>query len=169
MLKPVDIAVLGCLVHSDLSGDWTQGDVARKLGVAQSTVHHALRALREGGLVRGREPVRQAVFDLMVYAVRYVYPARLGAAARGLATAHAGPGLVGALAVAEPYVWPLEGGGGVGPGVEPLHGSIPAAASRDSKLHELFALVDVFRLGRVRERRLAEESLRSILGLEVPS
>jgi hypothetical protein len=43
--------------------------------------------------------------------------------------------------------------------LESLHKAAPEAARRDPALHELLALVDGFRDGRGRERRLAEREL----------
>jgi hypothetical protein len=37
----------------------------------------------------------------------------------------------------------------------PLYSSVPEAALRDTKLHELLALTDALRVGRAREREIA--------------
>ncbi len=47
--------------------------------------------------------------------------------------------------------------------VEPLYTSVPMAAKADPALYELLALVDTLRVGRARERNLAEEELKKRL------
>ncbi len=86
--------------------------------------------------------------ELIVHAVRYVYPAELGAPARGLATAHAGPTLAAKVRSDHPYVWPFDGGTDFGPSVEPLHPCVPGVAARCAPFYELMALIDVMRFKR---------------------
>ena len=45
----------------------------------------------------------------------------------------------------------------------PLYPSAPKAARKDPKLYELLALVDMLRLGRARERAMAEQQLNELL------
>ena len=47
----------------------------------------------------------------------------------------------------------------------PLYPSVPEAALKDEKLHELLALVDALRVGRAREKELAIRELKKRLGL----
>ena len=43
--------------------------------------------------------------------------------------------------------------------LEPLHKAAPKAVRKDPALHELLALIDALRDGRVREKQLAEKEL----------
>jgi len=43
--------------------------------------------------------------------------------------------------------------------VQPLHPGVPGAAQRDPVLYDLLALVDALRIGRARERALAEKEI----------
>lgn len=45
----------------------------------------------------------------------------------------------------------------------PLHPTVPRVALLDESFHELMALIDVFRVGRARERQLAERRLTTLL------
>jgi hypothetical protein len=82
----------------------------------------------------------------------------------GLPTAHTSAPLKGQLAGDEdPVVIPLPHGPVRGRAVSPLHPLAPAAAAKDAKLHHLLALVDAFRIGRVRDRQLAAAELRACL------
>ncbi|MEJ1973089.1 MAG: hypothetical protein WDM96_11715 [Lacunisphaera sp.] len=52
-----------------------------------------------------------------------------------------------------------------GAAVQPLYGSVPGAARRDPELYHLLALVDALRIGRARERALAEKEIGERLNL----
>lgn len=165
MLKPVDITVLCGLLSWPRGQDWTQVEVARRLSISQSNVHRALRQLERSGLWSCRAPRKTAIEELLTHAVRYVYPPEFGPPARGLPTAHAGPATSGQLVAEDPYVWPWEKGPAFGTALEPLHPCVSEAASTWPKFYELMAVVDVFRVGRTREVRIAREWLGQQLGL----
>jgi hypothetical protein len=162
MLKPVDIVVFAALIVSS-SRTWTQAELGRRLGLSQATVHRAFKQLEESGL-KGPDGLRAHPFrGVVIHAVRTIYPAHLGAPSRGVPTAHAGPGSVDRFPGGRPYVWPSEEGDAYGPGLDPLHPSVPSAALDWVAFHELMALIDVFRIGRVRERAAAQARLDAIL------
>lgn len=164
MLKPVDLTVLAYLASGHLGQRWTQSQVAAGLGISQSNVHRALAQLDRSGLLVEGGPRRDALRELIVHAVRYVYPGGLGAPARGIATAHAGPALAPRVRSEQAYVWPFDGGQDFGPSIEPLHPCVPAAAARCAPFHDLMSLVDVMRVGRAREREIAVARLDELLG-----
>jgi len=160
MLKPIDLTVLAYLRSVHREFPWTQAQIAGGLGVSQSSVHRALHQLEASALLgRDDRPFR----DLVVYAVRHVYPVAVGASARGVATGWAHPSIAAHIHVAEALVWPSDAGDAHGPSVEPLHPCVPAAARRSVRFYEVMALIDVFRLGRARERALATRRLDEIL------
>ena len=76
-------------------------------------------------------------------------------------TAWAAPALAGKFNASEqiPPVWPDPEGQIQGAAVQPLYASVPRAARADSALYDLLALVDAIRIGRARERTLAESEL----------
>ncbi len=165
MLKPIDIVVLSELVLRSPERAWTQSGLAQKLRLSQPSIHRSLKQLEKSGLWRHQSPQQLAFHKLLVHTVRTVYPPELGAPTRGLATAHSGAGLSAQLTSDTPYVWPLEEGRAYGTALLPLHPSVPKVAMEDSAFHELMALVDIFRIGRTRELRLAEHRLTEILDL----
>ena len=59
--------------------------------------------------------------------------------------------------------WPDPEGDVLGQAVKPLYRSVIIAAKQDPKLHDLLALVDALRLGRARERKIAEMELQKHL------
>jgi hypothetical protein len=160
MLKPIDLTVLAYLrsVHRD--APWTQVQIASGLGISQSSVHRALHQLEASALLgQDDRPFR----DVVVYAVRHVYPTVIGASARGIPTAWAHPSIAEHIHASGGPVWPTDEGDAQGPSVEPLHPCVPAAARGRPAFHELMALVDVLRVGRVRERVLATRRLDEVL------
>lgn len=65
--------------------------------------------------------------------------------------------------VGQALVWPYPEGGVQGVAVEPLHPLVPTIALQDPGMHEALAAVDLFRVGRARERRLAGALLAGLL------
>ena len=56
-------------------------------------------------------------------------------------------------------IWPDPDGTRQGVAVEPLYRSVPVAAKNDAALYDLLALVDALRIGRARERAIAETEI----------
>ena len=142
----------------------TQASLAATLGVSQSNISRALRQLEASHLLINGRIQKAALRRFIEHGVPYAYPAELNGPARGVLTATT-PNLLEALGTTAVCVWPYDEGRGSGTALKPLHPCVPGAAIRDPAFHELVALVDVMRIGRVREKRLAGERLDAILGL----
>jgi hypothetical protein len=95
---------------------------------------------------------------------RNVAPARVGDYELGLPTAHAAAVLAAKFTGDDdPVVMPLAHGPVRGRVVRPLHPLAPPAAARDPQLYELLAIIDVFRVGRARDRQVAAAERRARL------
>jgi hypothetical protein len=57
-------------------------------------------------------------------------------------------------------VWPDADGSVKGLSIIPLHKGVPAAAQLDAKLYRWLAAIDILRVGRVREFKLALNMLK---------
>jgi len=138
-------------------------DLGHELGMSASEVHAAVRRLADARLVdpETREVRREALRNFLVHGVPYAFPASPKEVTRGMPTAWAAPGLVGKFSASEqiPPVWPDPDGKVQGTAVKPLYSSVPHAARRDPALYDLLALVDALRIGRARERSLAEKEI----------
>ncbi|MBK7928183.1 MAG: hypothetical protein IPJ98_12035 [Bryobacterales bacterium] len=140
-----------------------------ELGISLSNAHGALKRIWKSGLLvlseEGEVLGQQKLFDFLVHGLPYVWPAELGATARGLATAHSAPPLESRIvhSSADVLVWPDARGSVRGQSIKPLIPSVAAAARRDGELYELLALTDALRAGRARERKLAAELLEKRL------
>jgi hypothetical protein len=165
-LLPQDIVVLAKLVSyggerppiAQMSGD---------LALSPSQVHTSLNRLKRSRLVDAHagRPLLKAVEEFLIHGVKYAFPAQRGETTRGMPTAYAAPPLRDQFADSGdlPPVWPDPDGAVRGATLEPLHKTAPKASRKDPLLHELLALIDALRDGRVRERQSAEKELSARL------
>jgi DNA-binding Lrp family transcriptional regulator len=146
-------------------------DLGASVGISASEAHAAVRRLEEArlwdaGLNRLN---RRALLEFLVHGLSYVFPATLNEMTRGMPTGWAAPVFGGKIVANEPPpVWPDPDGEARGQAVKPLYPSVVHAARQDSQLYELLALVDALRLGRARERKIAEQELEKRLMMEKP-
>lgn len=166
-IKPQDILVLLELAAHPRK-KWRLVDLGGLLGLSQSEVSMALlRAAHSGLLDAKRAVLRSALAEFLIHGLRYVFPARPGPLARGVPTAHSAPPLSADIRAAahDHYVWPDASGALRGQTIAPLYPSAPAAAKKDPALHQWLALVDALRVGRARDKALAERHIRRRLGV----
>jgi DNA-binding Lrp family transcriptional regulator len=167
--KPQDIVVALklCLEGSRRS----YAELGQELGISASEVHAAVRRLGDAHLAEPEtmEIRRDALRNFLIHGVPHAYPASLKEIIRGMPTAWAAPALSGKISASGqvPPVWPDPDGEVQGAAVQPLYRSAPGAARRDPALYELLALVDALRIGRARERNLAEKELARLLSPHV--
>ncbi|MBV1909499.1 MAG: hypothetical protein KUG78_09260 [Kangiellaceae bacterium] len=106
-----------------------------------------------------------ALVEFIAHGIRYVFPAKPGAMARGIPTSFAAPILLGQLMTSGelPPVWPDAKGKVKGVTIEPLHKNINVAIHNDPVLYAMLALTDSVRIGQPRERNLAVKKLDQLL------
>lgn len=162
-LLPHDVVVLAKLV----SYGGGRPPVAGDLALSPSQVHASLKRLERSRLIDAQtgRPLLKAVEEFLIHGVKYAFPVQRGEATRGMPTAHAAPPLSDQIAETGdlPPVWPDPEGEVRGVTLEPLHKAVPKAARKDPVLHEMLALLDALRDGRVRERQIAEKELSARL------
>ncbi|OAM91495.1 AsnC family protein [Termitidicoccus mucosus] len=164
-LKAQDIVAA---LKLSLGGDLlSYAELGQEMGMSASEVHAAVRRLDEARLVEPESKIvrRAVLIKFLVHGVPYAFPARTKEVTRGMPTAWAAPALSGKFQSSGqmPPVWPTPDGTVQGVAVKPLYPSVPGAAQRDSALYELLSLVDAIRIGRARERQLAEKELTNHL------
>jgi DNA-binding transcriptional MocR family regulator len=166
IMSPHDIVILLKIVSC---GDrlWFQKPLAEALGISQSEISKSLNRSKYAGLLapNGKTVMRMALLEFLQYGLRYVFPIKPGAVVRGVPTSHSAKPLSDVIQSSEAYVWPYGKGTVRGHGIVPLYPSVPEAALKDEKLHELLALADALRVGRARERELAVKELKKRLKL----
>lgn len=163
-LKPQDILIL---LKICLLGDqkWFQHTLSEDLNISQSEISECLSRSKYSGLIdasRKRVSVLN-LLDFIQYGIKYVFPQQLGPIVRGIATAHSASPLDKEIQSDQNYVWPYARGDMRGQAILPLYKSVPKAVLKDKKLHEVLALVDAIRVGKVREQNLAIKFLRERL------
>src|SRR4029450_9715905 len=114
-------------------------------------------------------PDPDALEELLIHGVKYVFTPVHGRLTRGMPTSYAAPPLSRVLARPQepPPVWPDAEGEVGGYEFSPLYKSVPYAARRYAKLYELLALVDAIRGGTDGESGVAIRELRTRLGTQL--
>lgn len=163
-MKGQDIVVVLKLLGSSRAKSFAE--LGKSVGLSASEAHAAVRRLVGARLLDPdqKQVRRKALLEFLVHGLPYTFPACLKETTRGIPTAWAAPVMRGQVIDNElPPVWPDPEGEVRGQAVKPLYASAVAAAKRDPGLHDLLALVDALRLGRARERRIAELALEKLL------
>jgi hypothetical protein len=161
--KSLDIVVLLKLLLERQQRSYA--DLSKDLYISASEIHAAaMRSIAAGLLGHDRVPLRKPLENYLLHGVRYAFPAQRGAVARGMPTAFAAPPLSKEVASNDlPLIWVYPEGTVRGVSIPPLYKTVPKAAKADPALYELLALVDALRIGRARERKLAEDELHQRL------
>lgn len=163
-LKPQDILILIkiCTIRDQ---EWFQHTLAEDLDISQSEISECLSRSKYSGLIdASRKHVNVLnLLEFLEHGIKYVFPQQPGAIVRGIATAHSAAPLANEIQSADNFVWPYARGQMRGQAIQPLYKSVPKAVLKDVVLHEILALVDAIRVGKVRERHLAISLLKDRL------
>lgn len=173
VLKPQDL-VIALKVLTLGKEIWSQRSLAAALDLSLSEVNTGLKRGVAARLLiasenrkAGSKPNRHGLEEFIVHGVAYAFPSERGPLGRGVPTGVLGPDLRKEIDAKENEgpVWPYAKGNLRGYSLAPLYPSVPAAMLKpeNEKLYRLLALVDAFREGRVRERRISERVLKAIL------
>ena len=166
IMSPHDVVVLLKIVSYD-NERWQQKAMAEALGISQSEISKSLQRSIFAGLLDadGKKVMRLALLEFLQYGLRYVFPQKPGPVVRGVPTSHSAVPLNNTIQSTEHYVWPYGKGTVRGHSIIPLYKSVPEAALKDEKLHELLALTDALRVGRAREKNIAIIELKKRFNL----
>lgn len=163
-MRPLDVVILLKIIElSQFS--WRQKDIAQSLLVSNSEVSESLNRSQKAALIDDskQNPLRSNLLDFLHYGLKYVFPASPAGLVRGVPTAHSAPMLKGNFVGELTYVWADPDGEIRGHEIEPLYSTVPKACLLDPKLYEMMALVDMLRIGRTREVKLANDQLRKLI------
>ena len=147
-------------------------DVQEPVGIYRVT----RKRVRRSGLPGSDAPTDNAVrphthnlAEFALHGAKYAFPAVKLPLVVGVPTSHSAPAFTGVFAPGSTdFVWPHPNGSVRGVGVEPLHPSVPFAATQDDRLYEMLALFDALRVGRARERGMALERLQVLIDPNAP-
>lgn len=165
MLKPIDLLV-GLKILTSRQ-DWTQMGIAAELCLSSSQVNSAIKQLLEANLFTLRQgkayPIYAALKEFILYGVSYCFSAKTGGLTVGVPTAYAAEPLSHEISIGnDPIpIWPYAQGKSRGVTLEPLHKNVPKALSQfpDPHLQEILVLLDALRIGRAREKKIAQKLL----------
>jgi hypothetical protein len=164
-MRPQDILVLLKIV-SMRNPDWLNLDIANSLKISQSEVSEALNRCKIARLMDSdkRKVYINSFKEFLIYGLKYVFPAEPGPIVRGIPTAHSASPIKEHISSGnENFVWPYSKGILRGQAIEPLYDTIPIVVQNDQLFYELLVIIDTFRVGRVRENKIAIDELEKRL------
>lgn len=163
-MRPQDIVILLKIVIID-NANWQLKDLANSLFISNSEVSESLERSRYAGIIdfEKRNVYREALLDFLIYGMKYVFPARAGILTRGVPTAHSHPYMQTFFSSEQAYVWPSASGEVIGQAIEPFYVNQIKAIQEDEELYRLLALMDVIRVGKLREKEIAVKELKNSL------
>jgi hypothetical protein len=106
---------------------------------------------------------RQSLMEFIEHGLHYVFPQAPGNMATGIPTAHSHNFYAARFASELNYVWPADDGSVRGLSIQPLYKSVVKAVKQDEDLYKMLAGIDIIRVGRVREMKLAITELKKII------
>lgn len=166
-MRPQDVVILLKII-SLAEQPFLLKDLSYQLSISSSEVSESInRSVIAGLIADDKKTIMKKVFyDFLIYGLPFVFPQHPGPMVPGIPTAHSAPPLNKEFKNSELFVWQDAKEGKVrGQKIEPLHHGQIKAAKEDKNLYELLALVDVLRVGRLREKKMAETELKKrILG-----
>ena len=170
-MKPQDVVVALSMFVPDMPSSYA--DRGKCLWMSASEVHAAEKRLATARLLepQSRAINREVFIKFLVHGVPYAFAVSPAEITRGIPTAWAAPALRERFAASNqmPPVWPDPEGNVQGSAVKPLYRSVPKVAQAYPELYTLLALVDALRIGRARERKMAEEALKQYLNHHAPA
>ena len=159
-MRPQDIVIL-LKILSEKKDSWRNIDVAKSVMISASEVTEALNRCKIAGLIdsKKRNINANSLKEFLIYGLKYVFPVEPGGLVRGIPTAHSAYPINKQISSDEIYVWPYAKGDQRGQAIEPLYRTIPRIVEQDNLLYELLVIIDTFRVGRVREIKIAKNEL----------
>lgn len=169
-MRPQDIVILLKIITLD-GEDWQLKDLANSLYISNSEVSESLERSLYAHLIdfEKRHVQRANLLDFLLHGMKYVFPAQPGILTRGVPTAHSHPFMQSFISSEQAYVWPFSSGLVLGQAIEPFYANQAKAIQEDAELYRLLALLDVIRVGRLREKAIAEKALKEELSAHAAS
>lgn len=166
-MRPQDIVILLKIIAKGQE-NWQNKDLAAELFISQSEVSESLYRSAMAGLIdadKRKIVYRQSLMEFLEHGLHYVFPAHPGTMVNGIYTAHSHPYMQQEFKTDSlQYVWPDPKGGVRGLSIPPFYKEQVKAVKQDEQLYLMLALLDVIRVGRVREMKYAIGKLKEMIG-----
>jgi hypothetical protein len=170
--QDVLVALSLAVLSRDQAERIAYGRLGEILCMSSSEAFKATQRLVRSSLVEpsGWRPLSGPLWEYLVYGVPHAFPGRIGEPTRGLPTAWAAEPIAAFMPQGSdlPPVWPWSEGKVRGHTVEPLFPSVPGAIKNLPSLYAPLALVDSLRVGRARDREIAQRMLKEFLNHDTP-
>jgi len=163
-MRPQDIAILLKIILKK-DEPWQNKDLAAELFLSPAEITHSLQRSAVAGLLNSEKKKvhKQTLVEFIEYGLHVVFPVIPGGIVNGLYTAHSHPFMQQHFSSLFGYVWPDVTGKNRGQSVQPLYKEVVKASMLDAELYKTFALLDVIRVGKARELKVAIQELKNIL------
>lgn len=163
-MRPQDIAILLKIIAVG-SSEWRLQSLSDSMSISLSEISESLNRSSIAGLIdyRKEKISRQNLFEFLIHGVKYVFPAEPGSLAKGIPTAHSHQYMKQFFKSEMNYVWREPSGNILGILIEPFYKKQVEAVINDEIFYKLMALIDVVRVGRVREQKVAIDELKRMI------
>jgi len=163
-MRPQDVVILLKILTVKVP-DWQYRDLASDLFLSISEISESLQRSRIAGLIDDsrRNVFKQSLAEFIEHGLRYVFPQIPGTLVSGAPTAHSHKFFRDSFPPQLEYVWPDDNGSRRGLSITPLYKGVTKAIRKDEDLYLLLAAVDVIRVGRAREIKMAIEVLHKYI------
>jgi hypothetical protein len=165
-MRPQDVIILLKIAALDKK-PWQNKDLAAQLYISPSEITESLNRSVLAGLIDANDRKglhKQSLMEFLQFGLHYVFPVPIGGMQNGIYTGHSHPFFKKRFKSELEYVWPDVKGKVRGLAIEPLYKEMVKAALIDEKLYKMAAILDVIRVGRVREWKVGIEELKNMLG-----
>jgi hypothetical protein len=164
VMRPHDPILLAAICS--LGGEeWTFRKLALQTGISIGEISQSLKRSSNAQLYNEqlKEINRLNFKDFLVFGLPFVFPVQTGAIMRGIPAAHSAPPFSSLIASEEHLIYPLDSGKHRGVALLPLYEPTIALLKDNQELYEWVSLMDILRMGRNRERKIAINLLKDKL------
>lgn len=163
-MRPQDIVILLKIITVD-NIKWQYRDLASSLSISISEISESLSRSHLAGLVDESRRIvhRRSLLEFIEHGLQYVFPQAPGTLVTGIPTAHSHIFFEKKFISDLPFVWPDDKGSVRGLAITPLYKGVTVAVRRDEHLYKLLACIDIIRIGRAREIKVALAELKKAI------
>ncbi len=163
-MRPQDVIILLKLLTIK-EPIWQYRDLASSLFISISEISESLNRSHIAGLVdeSKRKVHRKSLMEFIEFGLHYVFPQFPGSMVTGIPTAHSYKFYASKFASELNYVWPDDKGTMRGLSIEPLYKTVVKAVKEDEQLYKLLASIDIIRVGKAREMKVAIAELKKTI------
>jgi hypothetical protein len=163
-MRPQDIAILVKII-SLKNEKWQLSSLSSSLFISISEVSESLNRSRKAKLIdfEKKKINCQNLMEFLEHGIKYVFPQYPGSMVRGIPTAHSHPFIKKHFTSEINFVWPDTKGEIMGLLIEPLYPKQIFAAKNDDNFYKIMSLIDVIRVGKIREVKFALAELKKLI------